>query len=120
MICPTGGANTRDNAAFCRHCGRLLLSACPRCRAAAEPGANFCDSCGAPLSPRAWTGQITNDELRITNEEGGSAPLLPRPPAPPVSYTHLDLWQIPNEVANGQEGPIEPYYVCLLYTSRCV
>ncbi|CUS05833.1 putative Adenylate/guanylate cyclase with TPR repeats [Candidatus Promineifilum breve] len=101
MICPTCGANNRDNAAFCRHCGRLLLSACPRCRAAAEPGANFCDSCGAPLSPRAWTGQITNDELRITNEEGGSAPLLPRPPAPlpPTTPAPLDLDRyIPREL----------------------
>ena len=30
-----------------------------------------------------------------------------------VFYNKEDLWQIPNEVANGQEGPIEPYYVTL-------
>ena len=56
MTCPTCGATNREDAAFCRNCGRLLLATCPRCRSAAGPGANFCDTCGYPLSPHAWIG----------------------------------------------------------------
>ena len=88
MTCPTCGANNRPGAAFCHHCGRLLLGACPRCRAAAGPGANFCDSCGYPLSPRGWMGGMTNDELRMTNEEEGQTAALPSgslSPLPPFS-----------------------------------
>ncbi len=79
--CSHCGANNRDDAAFCRHCGRLLRAACPRCGAVATPDANFCDTCGGPLSPRAWTG-ITNYELRITNEEGSTTTNHPVPPSP--------------------------------------
>ena len=60
--CSHCGANNRDGAAFCRHCGRLQSAACPRCGAAAAPDANFCDTCGGPLSPWAWTSAIANDE----------------------------------------------------------
>ena len=85
-ICSHCGANNRDGAAFCRNCGRLLLAACPRCRAAAAPDANFCDTCGSPLSPHAWTGTagITNYELRITNEDSPATAARPLSPAPQI------------------------------------
>ena len=101
MNCPTCSATNRDDAAFCRNCGRLLSDVCPRCRTAAGPGANFCDQCGYPISPWAWTGGITNYELRITNEEGASSPPLPRSPAPqlPTPPAPLDLDRfIPREL----------------------
>ncbi|WP_374689235.1 adenylate/guanylate cyclase domain-containing protein, partial [Promineifilum sp.] len=101
MICPTCGSPNRAGAAFCRHCGRLLLGACPRCRAAAAPDANFCDACGYPLSPAVWTGlwQVPGSRGQGPGEEQGlgargqglgeersslaPSPPLPRSPAPP-------------------------------------
>ncbi len=108
-ICSHCGANNRDGAAFCRNCGRLLLAACPRCHAAAAPDANFCDACGGPLGPRAWTGTagITNYELRITNEDSPAtaarplspAPQLPLSPAPTAPEPTLALDRfIPREL----------------------
>nr|HMT22571.1 zinc ribbon domain-containing protein [Promineifilum sp.] len=69
-ICSHCGANNRNGAAFCRNCGRLLLAACPRCHAAAAPDANFCDACGGPLSPRAWTGTVTGDGWDEGRDDG--------------------------------------------------
>jgi ribosomal protein L40E len=35
---------------FCRQCGsKLGVSECPKCKAVAEPGAQFCSKCGARL-----------------------------------------------------------------------
>ncbi len=85
MICPVCATGNRDGATFCRHCGRLLHNACPRCAAAAEPDANFCDTCGYPLSPQAWF-QMTNDDLRLTNDEAID-PRPPKAPSRPVSQT---------------------------------
>jgi class 3 adenylate cyclase/tetratricopeptide (TPR) repeat protein len=94
MKCQTCGQTNRTGAAFCRHCGRLLLSECPRCRAAVEQPANFCDTCGAPLGPAAWT--------------GAPAPVATPPPvprfepaeaAPPAPGLALERF-IPRELLN--------------------
>ena len=74
MHCPHCGATNRDDAAFCRHCGRLLLAACPRCAAAAAPDANFCDACGSPLSPHAWTGTIADNRQPTADRRPPHAP----------------------------------------------
>ena len=80
MHCPWCSALNRDSAAFCRHCGRLLLSACPRCGSAADADASFCDTCGAPLSPRAWTGAA----LLPPAAAAVAAQVAPKAPAPPA------------------------------------
>ncbi|MFO7663245.1 MAG: adenylate/guanylate cyclase domain-containing protein, partial [Chloroflexota bacterium] len=66
MECRHCGTTNRDGAAFCRHCGRLLRDKCPRCRAFADAAANFCDACGYPLSPQAWTGSWPRPETKTT------------------------------------------------------
>jgi len=81
MNCPWCDAPNREGAAFCRHCGRLLLAACPACGAAATPGANFCDTCGRPLSPHAWTTPVRSDALQRVSPDEERAKALNYEPA---------------------------------------
>lgn len=87
MSCPNCGTTNRDGAAFCRHCGRLLRDACPRCAAAAAPDDNFCDACGCPLSPRAWTGTVAGNRPpaaagQSTQPSGAKLPASTAPSLP--------------------------------------
>ena len=90
MTCPWCNATNREGAAFCRNCGRLLLSACPTCGAAATAGANFCDTCGRPHSPQAWLAAATPSLPRpLPNPrpqgEGVTPPVThPSPPSDPA------------------------------------
>ncbi|MBS3783229.1 MAG: AAA family ATPase [Anaerolineae bacterium] len=47
MRCPTCGAENRDDARFCIHCGARLSLICPACGRQLPPEAIFCDACGA-------------------------------------------------------------------------
>ncbi len=99
MNCPTCGANNRDEAGFCRNCGRLLLAACPRCRAAAAADANFCDTCGYPLSPRAWTGAWPTSGITSSTATPAPQPVTASAPpqtAEPAAARPLDRF-IPRE-----------------------
>jgi class 3 adenylate cyclase/tetratricopeptide (TPR) repeat protein len=51
------------------------LSACPACGATATPEANFCDTCGRPLSPQAWTAIVRSEALQrvVPGEERAKA-----------------------------------------------
>ncbi|MBK7218489.1 MAG: AAA family ATPase [Candidatus Promineofilum sp.] len=90
MTCPWCNATNREGAAFCRNCGRLLLSACPTCGAAATAGANFCDTCGRPHSPQAWLAAATPSLPRplpnpLPQGEGVTPPVThPSPPSDPA------------------------------------
>jgi class 3 adenylate cyclase/tetratricopeptide (TPR) repeat protein len=115
MNCPWCNAPNREGAAFCRHCGRLVLHDCPTCGASATPGANFCDGCGRPLGPAAWLGrpplftggqttddrpqttdrgQLTTDRRPPTTEHGPPATRHP----PPAAETDLLQQFIPREL----------------------
>ena len=99
--CPRCHAVNRGEAAFCRHCGRLLSAACPTCGAAASAGANFCDTCGRPLGPGAWLGGLSSGEAHALPDSAPpsaveappaanvppvlNAPPTPAPPYPPAS-----------------------------------
>ena len=85
MNCTACGANNREEAAFCRHCGRLLHEECPRCGSAAGPAANFCDACGCPLSPRAWTGGaplLISRSPKLPDATAPGSPIAPSPTRP--------------------------------------
>jgi len=47
MLCPDCHTGNRDDAAYCLHCGSALAPVCPRCGRELQPGAQFCDGCGA-------------------------------------------------------------------------
>jgi tetratricopeptide (TPR) repeat protein len=50
--CPRCGADASGN--FCSTCGAVLKQTpCPTCGATPEPGARFCNNCGAPLGAGA-------------------------------------------------------------------
>lgn len=53
--CPRCGRESRGN--FCSHCGGALGDVhCNQCGSKAEPGARFCNSCGAPIAAGAVGG----------------------------------------------------------------
>ncbi len=51
--CPSCGRPSQPGAKFCEGCGAPLLVTCPRCARALRPEARFCDACGAPVRGRA-------------------------------------------------------------------
>ena len=56
--CSKCGAESRDNAKFCKECGNKLGVivdgiACPKCGEQAQPDDTFCGKCGAAISPDA-------------------------------------------------------------------
>ena len=127
MNCTACGANNREEAAFCRHCGRLLHEECPRCGSAAGPAANFCDACGCPLSPRAWTGGAPlrvsrSPELPDATASGSpiaASPTRPDSPAPPAAGSRsLDRF-IPPELLDrlsaGRGAAAERRVVTMLF-----
>jgi class 3 adenylate cyclase len=53
MICPRCTMTNRQGAIYCRRCGQLLASTCPRCHADVLSDADFRDQCGLGLTPNA-------------------------------------------------------------------
>ena len=49
MTCTRCGAANDPGARFCEECGASLAEACPTCGAAVKAGARFCRSCGTAL-----------------------------------------------------------------------
>ncbi len=91
MNCPWCDASNREGAAFCRNCGRLLLSGCPRCGASAAADANFCDACGAPLGPRAWTGGAPAPALAMPRAAAARQAPAPTPDSGERAPDSLDV-----------------------------
>lgn len=76
-FCPACGAPARPGAQFCSTCGKPISIAlrCPKCGSAFTPGASFCGACGASLNP----------------------PLAAPSPAlrPPVAHAHAEPARLP-------------------------
>ncbi len=54
MACGQCGGSNREDAQFCATCGAPLTQRCPSCGATpTNPEARFCDRCGAELAPAA-------------------------------------------------------------------
>src|SRR4051812_42521459 len=49
LVCSGCGEANRDTARFCAERGERLAARCSTCDAELRSGANFCDSCGAPV-----------------------------------------------------------------------
>jgi class 3 adenylate cyclase/tetratricopeptide (TPR) repeat protein len=67
LICPECQTTNREEANFCRRCGRLLVDHCPRCGISLLADSDFCDHCGRPLSPAATLGWATGGDHAHTN-----------------------------------------------------
>jgi class 3 adenylate cyclase/tetratricopeptide (TPR) repeat protein len=50
LICPYCQTKNREQAIYCKECGRLLGVTCPNCRSTLPEAAKFCDICGHDLS----------------------------------------------------------------------
>ena len=47
--CMSCGAENKDDAKYCRKCGKRLALACPECGAEVEQDDEFCSNCGHKL-----------------------------------------------------------------------
>lgn len=47
--CPSCGASTTGETAFCASCGHALSTKCPACSGSVDNDAHFCPHCGATL-----------------------------------------------------------------------
>jgi class 3 adenylate cyclase/tetratricopeptide (TPR) repeat protein len=49
VICPNCASENDPGAKFCNECGAALSAGCPNCGATNKPGAKFCNECGTTL-----------------------------------------------------------------------
>ncbi len=88
MNCPYCQTDNRQQAVFCKECGRLLGTSCPNCGADLPDAAKYCDMCGHDLSQRV--------SRREAPAETASQPAAPTVASQP-SGTHLQQY-IPREL----------------------
>jgi len=70
--CPRCGRESRGN--FCSHCGGSLGEVhCNQCGSKAEPGARFCNTCGAPIAAAAGGGAAGVGAGRVAAGAGSGA-----------------------------------------------
>src|SRR4030042_4223857 len=50
MRCPACQFDNREEAQFCKECGKKLELLCPSCGRPSQPGSKFCDECGHNLA----------------------------------------------------------------------
>jgi predicted ATPase/class 3 adenylate cyclase len=97
LICPECQTYNREEANFCRRCGRLLTDRCPRCRTLLLPDSDFCDHCGQPLTPAANLGWAAVGDQSHT---GGGAVH--------ADQTRFKPPTVVKEAAAGDNGPPAP------------
>ncbi len=81
MVCPKCETPNRQEANFCRRCGRLLVDRCPRCRTLLLPDSDFCDHCGRPLTPAAAFRWDAGEDYLIGGAEEHADPTRSGAPA---------------------------------------
>lgn len=113
MQCPQCGFANRDDARFCKRCGRGLQTAappeqmCAACGAALKPGARFCARCGQPTTGQPVAPPVARPEAAPPRAVSPEPPLPPfrLEVAPPVYHEAAPPRAVSPEPSVAAEGP---------------
>jgi len=74
MDCPVCQTANHLGANYCKHCGNLLMQACPRCNSQLPDFPNYCDHCGLKLVDSSgynwWAADQTETAIPPSIAEG--------------------------------------------------
>lgn len=76
MTCSSCGTPNDPGAKFCQECGARLVAVCPHCSAANAPTARFCAECGTRLAPETTPPASAS----VAAPTGPASPALVAPP----------------------------------------
>lgn len=68
MECVFCKTDNRDNALFCKGCGRQLDLRCSHCQQSVPADSKFCDNCGASIIPLADVASRLEDKEKAIGE----------------------------------------------------